>query len=55
VGIGVASPDRIRQIVPLGTRGSPDDIANAAVFLGSADSDFMNGHMLVVDGGWTIH
>jgi NAD(P)-dependent dehydrogenase (short-subunit alcohol dehydrogenase family) len=55
VGIGASSPDRIRQIVPLGTRGSPEDIANAAVFLGSADSDYMNGHMLVVDGGWTIH
>jgi NAD(P)-dependent dehydrogenase (short-subunit alcohol dehydrogenase family) len=52
-GVGAASPERIREIVPLGVRGSADDIANAAVFLASSDSDYMNGHTLVVDGGWT--
>jgi NAD(P)-dependent dehydrogenase (short-subunit alcohol dehydrogenase family) len=52
-GVGASSPERIREIVPLGMRGSADDIANAAVFLASADSDYMNGHTLVVDGGWT--
>jgi NAD(P)-dependent dehydrogenase (short-subunit alcohol dehydrogenase family) len=55
VGIGASSPDRIRQIVPLGARGTAEDIANAAVFLASAESNYMNGHMLVVDGGWTAH
>jgi NAD(P)-dependent dehydrogenase (short-subunit alcohol dehydrogenase family) len=28
-----------------------EDIANATVFLPSDDSDFVNGHMLSVDGG----
>lgn len=53
-GIG-ASPERIRQTVPLGLRGSADDIGKAAIFLASADSDYMNGATLVIDGGWTAH
>jgi NAD(P)-dependent dehydrogenase (short-subunit alcohol dehydrogenase family) len=54
-GVGTASPERLRAIVPLGTRGSPEDVAGVAVFLASADSDYVNGHTLVVDGGWTAH
>jgi NAD(P)-dependent dehydrogenase (short-subunit alcohol dehydrogenase family) len=55
VGVGAASPERLRQIVPLGARGSAEDVARAAVFLASADSDYMTGSTLVVDGGWTAH
>jgi NAD(P)-dependent dehydrogenase (short-subunit alcohol dehydrogenase family) len=54
-GVGASSPERLRAIVPLGTRGSPDDVANVAVFLASAESDYVNGHALVVDGGWVAH
>jgi NAD(P)-dependent dehydrogenase (short-subunit alcohol dehydrogenase family) len=54
-GVGVAAPDRLRQIVPLGVRGTPEDVAAVAVFLASAESDYVNGHTLVVDGGWTAH
>jgi len=54
-GVGTSSPERIREIVPLGSKGTPEDIAGAAVYLASADSDYMNGHTLVVDGGWLIH
>lgn len=39
---------------PLGRPGSPDDVAGAAVFLASADADFVTGHVLTVDGGWSI-
>jgi NAD(P)-dependent dehydrogenase (short-subunit alcohol dehydrogenase family) len=34
--------------------GAPDDVAYAALFLGSRESGFVVGHTLVVDGGWTI-
>jgi 2-deoxy-D-gluconate 3-dehydrogenase len=37
---------------PAGRWGDPEDIAGAAVFLASSASDFVNGVMLPVDGGW---
>jgi 2-deoxy-D-gluconate 3-dehydrogenase len=50
-----ADETRNRQIlerIPAGRWGKPDDIAGAAVFLSSAASDYLHGHVLVVDGGW---
>jgi NAD(P)-dependent dehydrogenase (short-subunit alcohol dehydrogenase family) len=34
--------------------GEPEDVANCALFLASLESDFVHGHTLVCDGGWTI-
>lgn len=34
--------------------GEPEDVANCALFLASHESDFVLGHTLVCDGGWTI-
>jgi 2-dehydro-3-deoxy-D-gluconate 5-dehydrogenase len=47
--------ERARQIlerIPAGRWGKPEDLAGAAVFLASAASDYIHGHVLVVDGGW---
>ncbi len=38
--------------IPAGRWGEPEDVAGAAVFLSSRASDYVNGHVLVVDGGW---
>lgn len=46
---------RNRQIlerIPAGRWGEPSDIAGPAVFLASSASDYVSGHVLVVDGGW---
>jgi 2-dehydro-3-deoxy-D-gluconate 5-dehydrogenase len=50
-----ADETRNRQIVeriPAGRWGAPSDLGGAAVFLASGASDYVNGHILAVDGGW---
>ncbi len=50
-----ADETRNRQIlerIPASRWGEPDDLAGAAVFLASGASDYINGHVLIVDGGW---
>jgi 2-dehydro-3-deoxy-D-gluconate 5-dehydrogenase len=42
----------IRERIPAGRWGEPEDLDGAAVFLASGASDYVNGHVLVVDGGW---
>jgi NAD(P)-dependent dehydrogenase (short-subunit alcohol dehydrogenase family) len=36
-------------------RGTPADIANAALFLAAPETSFITGQLLVVDGGWVMH
>jgi 2-deoxy-D-gluconate 3-dehydrogenase len=38
--------------IPAGRWGEPEDLGGAAVFLASSASDYVNGHVLAVDGGW---
>lgn len=38
--------------IPAGRWGEPADLAGAVVFLASPAADYVNGHVLVVDGGW---
>jgi 2-deoxy-D-gluconate 3-dehydrogenase len=48
-------PERSQQIlgrIPAGRWGTPEDLSGAVVFLASRASDYVHGHILVVDGGW---
>lgn len=48
-------PVRSQEIsgrIPAARWGEPEDIGGAVVFLASAASDYVTGHVLVVDGGW---
>jgi 2-dehydro-3-deoxy-D-gluconate 5-dehydrogenase len=50
-----ADPVRSKAIlerIPAGRWGMPEDLRGAVVFLASSASGYVNGHVLVVDGGW---
>ncbi len=42
----------IMERIPVGRWGDPADLGGAAVFLASGASDYVQGHILAVDGGW---
>lgn len=43
----------VKSSTPLGYVGKPEDIANAAVYLGADESSYVTGEVIYVDGGWT--
>ena len=43
------------QKIPAGRWNQPEDLVGAVLFLSSSLSDMVVGHVLMVDGGWTIH
>lgn len=44
--------EEITARIPAGRWGKPEDLKGAVVFLASEASDYVNGHILLVDGGW---
>lgn len=48
-----AIADEVMKRIPIGRLGRPAEVAAAAVFLASEGADLVNGHHLLVDGGWT--
>jgi NAD(P)-dependent dehydrogenase (short-subunit alcohol dehydrogenase family) len=49
-----ASNQRVLDHIPAGRWGEPVDLMGALVFLASRASDYVNGHVLAVDGGYLV-
>ncbi len=43
----------VRKEDPLGRWGDPEELVGTAIYLASRASDYVNGHILFVDGGWS--
>ena len=51
----IADPTRSRQIlerIPAGRWGRPEDMVGAVIYLASPASDYVNGTIITIDGGW---
>lgn len=46
--------EQMKEIIPLGEMGTPEDIAGAIAFLAGEDGRYMTGQVLCVDGGMAI-
>lgn len=42
----------ITERIPAGAWGKPEDLAGAVVFLAGTSANYVNGHVMLVDGGW---
>jgi NAD(P)-dependent dehydrogenase (short-subunit alcohol dehydrogenase family) len=57
IGEWLKNPETVKALIsktPYGRIGKPTDIAAAAAFLASDESEFVNGVVLTVDGGWLL-
>ncbi len=46
-----AVKDEMKKSIPLGSFGTPEDVTNAVIFLSSAESDYISGQVIHVNGG----
>jgi len=46
---------RRRCCIPIESFGKPEEIAEAILFPATTDAQFIQGHNLVIDGGYIIH
>lgn len=46
--------ESLTELIPLGRKGQPDEIAKAVAYLASDDADYVTGHILTVDGGMAM-
>jgi NAD(P)-dependent dehydrogenase (short-subunit alcohol dehydrogenase family) len=51
--LGSSRVDKVRMTVPTGDLGQSTDVASAVLWLASRDARYVNGHVVVVDGGMT--
>jgi NAD(P)-dependent dehydrogenase (short-subunit alcohol dehydrogenase family) len=51
-GVG-GDESAVRALTPAGRRGTAEEMAACVAFLASIDAAYVNGHLLVADGGWT--
>jgi NAD(P)-dependent dehydrogenase (short-subunit alcohol dehydrogenase family) len=49
---GTSQLEQVLQRIPKGRMGRPEEIAYLAVFLASAESEYLSGASIVIDGGW---
>lgn len=57
VDVTLQDPEKSKEIIaklPLGRVGDPEDLVGACIFLASRASDYITGHLLMIDGGHTI-
>ncbi len=55
VGRGVLDEHALNKRTPLGRMGTPEEVAQTALYLASDLATYVTGHAMVLDGGWTAN